>query len=599
MATPYVSAGAYTREIDQSLYVQQLSDTAIGVVGTAQWGPTNVPTLITSANQLVNTFGNPTGGRSDQDGGAGTPQHPMYYTLLQFFRKARRAWVVRVANSDIAAAVDLYATPDPSGSMGAATAVVKVRAKYTGSFGNNIRLRITAGTKGPAYRKLQVFVTSPKDATKMALTETFDNLTIADSAAADSWKTKTDASNYITASITVTGRQPDAVSGVIDPALVSVDPNAAGGPAGSALAAASPALVPGDTFYQLSGGDDGDAALTDADFTGTVDGGPNGGPSGLHCFDNAEAFVVNLVAVPGPQKRTNNDNRLSFDSGNSSAIVDGLINLCELRGDCMALIDPPFGLTPTGVAFWTNGDFDCSGVIGDSQFDGASIDSNLIAAYYPWVQLFDEFSGQNLYLPPSAFASEAIANTDFTTDPWFAPAGLNRARIDNAIRAERTLTLGERDYLYSGDPNIINPIATFQGTGLVIWGQRTMQRTHTSLDRINVRRMLLVLRKLISTALQSLVFEPNDPTMWRRFRGLVTPFLQAVQNRRGITQFRVIMDESTNTPDIIEQNMAVGKVFIQPTKTAEIIVVDFVLTPQGAAFQEIVNSLGGSVAGNV
>lgn len=586
MATPFVSPGAYTREIDQSLYVRQLSDTALGVVGTAQWGPLNTPTLITSADQLVRTFGNPTGLTTQVQDDGKTAQHPMYYTLLQFLRKARRAWVVRVAHSGSAvqSSVDLYEATAPTGSNDTA---IRVKAKYPGVYGDNIRLRITAGTKGATYRKLQVFLASPKDATKMSLVETFDNLTKDNPAvvlpdtdetdpntAADSWQSKINGvSQYIKVTQGSSTLQPDLVS--------------SSAPVTNDLAVVSPSLAIGDTYYQLSGGADGDVGLTDADLAGDLTSGPDNGPSGLHCFDNAEAFVVNVVAIPGPQKRVGSDHTRS---GMSSELVTELIDLCTLRQDCMGLIDPPFGLTPTQVAAWSNGDYNL-----DDTAEGQSINSNLLACYYPWVQIFDEFSGSKVYIPPSAFAAEAIANTDFTTDPWFAPAGLNRARVDNAIRAERTLTLGERDYLYSGDPNIINPIATFQGTGIVIWGQRTMQRTATSLDRINVRRMLLLLRKLISTALQSLVFEPNDPVLWRRFRGLVTPFLQAVQNRRGITNFRVVMDESTNTPDVIEQNMCVGKIFIQPTKTAEIIVVDFVLTPQGAQFDEIVNSLGGSV----
>jgi len=137
-----------------------------------------------------------------------------------------------------------------------------------------------------------------------------------------------------------------------------------------------------------------------------------------------------------------------------------------------------------------------------------------------------------------------------------------------------------------GQGNAINPLRTFAGTGVVIWGQRTLQRVSTALDRINVRRMLLTLRKLIANSVVPLVFEPDDPVLWREFRALVTPLLTHVQQHRGIKEFRVICDETTNTPDMVEQGVMVGKIFIKPVKSAEIIQVDFVITPQGTDFSE-------------
>jgi len=584
MATAFVSPGVFVREIDQSLYVRQLSDTSLGVVGTASWGPVNEPQLITSVNQLLNTFGPPLG--LDTSNAYGTAVHPMINTVMRYLRKGRRAWVVRVegsgSNSAVEANVDLYAIAG-SGSGPS----IAVNAKHGGTYGNQIRLRISNGTI-TGRKKLTVYLGSPNDAAVLQQVETFDNLKKTNEAATattstdvDSWLTKI---NGVSAYIEVAQggditNQPDNVN--------QSEPASAGLQDASDLTNSADQLDTNDTFYSFANGADGVGQVSDSDFIGTPTGGPNGQPSGLHCFDNAEAFVVNVLAVPGAQKHFNSTEHIR--PGHTSAIVNALQSVCLIRQDSMALVDPPIALTPTQVAHWHNGDFNLDGTD-----ESAAFNSNLLALHYPWVQVFDEFTGTNVYLPPSAFVAEAIANTDFVSDPWFAPAGLNRARIEAAIKAERTLTQGERDFLYSGG-NVINPIATFQGTGLVIWGQRTMQRQATALDRINVRRMLLILRKLIATACQSLVFEPNDATLWRRFRGLVSPFLEAVQNRRGITQFRVICDETTNTPDVIEQNQMIGKIFIQPTKTAEILVIDFVLTPQGAQFQEIVQSLGGSV----
>lgn len=237
-----------------------------------------------------------------------------------------------------------------------------------------------------------------------------------------------------------------------------------------------------------------------------------------------------------------------------------------------------------------------NGLRGEDYDPTFALDSSYAALFWPWCQINDSYnsvntplgvSGQKLYLPPSAFAAEAIAFTDYVSDPWFAPAGLSRGRITGITKVQYTPNQGDRDILYS-EGNAVNSIATFSQTGVAIWGQRTLQRTPTALDRINVRRLMIYLREQIRAASLRLVFEPNTPSMWRRFTGIVEPFLRSVKNRQGVIDYKIVMDSSTNPPEVVEQNMARGIIYIKPTKTAEIIVLDFVVTNQSSNFDETV-----------
>jgi len=172
---------------------------------------------------------------------------------------------------------------------------------------------------------------------------------------------------------------------------------------------------------------------------------------------------------------------------------------------------------------------------------------------------------------------------DKVAHPWFAPAGLNRGGIDTAIQAERKLTNDNRDTLYESN---INPIATFPGQGVTVFGQKTLQKKASALDRINVRRLLIALKKFIASTSRFLVFEQNNSATRRRFLNIVNPFMEQVQSNSGLTAFRVVMDDTNNTPDVIDRNILFGQIFVQPTRTAEFIVLDFTLQPTGATFPE-------------
>jgi phage tail sheath protein FI len=188
-----------------------------------------------------------------------------------------------------------------------------------------------------------------------------------------------------------------------------------------------------------------------------------------------------------------------------------------------------------------------------------------------------------MWVPPSVVMPGIIAYSDRVSEPWFAPAGLNRGGITEAIEAYTRLTQDERDDLYE---NRINPIASFPNEGVVAWGQKTLQAKPSALDRINVRRLLIALKKFIASSSRYLVFENNTAVTRNRFLNIVNPYLESVQQRQGLYSFKVIMDESNNTPDVIDRNILYGQIYIQPAKAAEFVVLDFNILPTGAAFPE-------------
>jgi hypothetical protein len=268
---------------------------------------------------------------------------------------------------------------------------------------------------------------------------------------------------------------------------------------------------------------------------------------------NPEEYDINLLAVPG----------CSVDS----SIGTYATSMAEDRADTFYIGDfPSTQSTATGAASVT-----------------PSLDSNYAATYWPYVKIFDAENSTYVTIPPTPQVLEAIAYTDTVAYPWFAPAGMNRGLITDAVSVEYKMTLADRDILYAAK---VNPIAFFPGQGIAIWGQKTLQTRTTSLDRINVRRMLLYVRKIIATSSKYLVFEQNDEKTWNRFKSMVQPILDLIKRKQGLYDFRVVMDATINTPDIIDRNELVGAIYLKPTKTAEVITLTFNILNSGAVFDE-------------
>jgi hypothetical protein len=275
----------------------------------------------------------------------------------------------------------------------------------------------------------------------------------------------------------------------------------------------------------------------------------------INAISNPDEFDINMLVIPGLIHKLH------------SSVTTFAKDMCEDRQDTFYVMDA----VEKGISISTTTN------------TVAAFDSNYVATYYPWVKILDSDKNKPVWVPPSVVLPGVIAFNDQVAAEWFAPAGLNRGGLTNVIKAETRLTRTERDDLYEGR---VNPIATFPGQGVTVFGQKTLQAKPSALDRINVRRLLIAVKKFIASSTRYLVFEQNSSATRNRFLSIVNPYLESIQQRQGLYAFKVIMDETNNTPDIIDRNILLGEIFLQPTKTAEFIVLDFNILPTGAAFPE-------------
>jgi hypothetical protein len=273
----------------------------------------------------------------------------------------------------------------------------------------------------------------------------------------------------------------------------------------------------------------------------------------LDTISNSDEFDINMVALPGIVHSLH------------SPITSYAKTMVEDRGDAFFVMD--------SVGLNDNISTAISTVEG--------FDSNYVATYYPWVKILDMDRNKPVWVPPSVVLPGVLAFNDRVAAEWFAPAGLNRGGLTEVIEVKTRLTHSERDELYEAR---INPIAVFPSTGVCVWGQKTLQGRPSALDRINVRRLLIAAKKFIASATRYLVFEQNTTQTRTRFLNIVTPYLESIQQRQGLYAFRVIMDESNNTPDIIDRGILYGQLYLQPARTAEFIILDFNIQSTGAAF---------------
>jgi phage tail sheath protein FI len=273
----------------------------------------------------------------------------------------------------------------------------------------------------------------------------------------------------------------------------------------------------------------------------------------INLLANKDDYQYNVLLTPG-----------LWNSGHTSQVTSIISNV-ESRGDAIYVVDPvSYGSTSTLATT-----------------EAQTRNTSYAAMYWPWVQVVDPDSGQRVWVPASTVVGGVYAYNDSVSEPWFAPAGINRGGLSQVIQAERKLPQATRDTLYEGK---INPIATFPGTGVVVYGQKTLQTRPSALDRVNVRRLLIALKSYISQVANTLVFEQNSVATRNNFLAQVNPYLENVQQRQGLFAFKVIMDASNNTADVIDRNQLIGQIYVQPTKTAEFIYLDFIVTPTGATF---------------
>ena len=273
----------------------------------------------------------------------------------------------------------------------------------------------------------------------------------------------------------------------------------------------------------------------------------------VSALSNADEFDINMVVTPGVIRRLH------------TSVATNVLDMVEERNDCFYIMDT------TSV----------NDSISLATTQSEAVDSNMTATYYPWIKTIDVNTNKLIAVPPSVLLPGVFASNDRVAAEWFAPAGLNRGGLVGAVSVLNRLTQSEKDTLYEAK---VNPIVQFPGQGIVVFGQKTLQDKPSALDRINVRRLLLTVRKYIASTSRYLVFEQNTSETRNRFLNIVNPYLESIQQRQGLYAFRVVMDDSNNTPDVIDRNIMKGAIYLQPTKTAEFIQIDFNILPTGAAF---------------
>jgi uncharacterized protein len=273
----------------------------------------------------------------------------------------------------------------------------------------------------------------------------------------------------------------------------------------------------------------------------------------INLFGNPEAYTFNILFTPG-----------LLNDSHPTQITNIILNT-QNRGDNLFVLD----LTSY------------SGVITTAITQAQSRDTSYAATYWPWVRIIDPSTGKQVYVPASTVIPGVYAFNDKVAAPWFAPAGINRGGLSTVLQAQYKLTQANRDALYA---NNINPIATLPKQGVVVYGQKTLQKAASALDRVNVRRLMIEMKNYIRQIADTVVFEQNTIATRNSFVARVTPFLEAIQQKQGLYAYKIVMDDSNNGPAVIDNNQLVGQIYIQPTRTAEFISLDFILLPTGAEF---------------
>jgi hypothetical protein len=584
MAEKILSPGVFQNESDQSLVQRGVLGTATAIVGPTVKGLPLVPTYVTTYTEFAAKFG------ETFKSGSYYYEYLTSQAAREFFNNGGQTLLVTRVISGISN-VSTFA----SSSVTASTAAVANETSFvleTITWGDimnnsgsitagalasgsafNVRWEVTNVNTGSGTFNLAVRAGNDNDAQKNYL-ETWPNLSLdpnlpnyisrvvgdikqvyrVDATTSLPYIEYTgsfaNASQYIRVK-SVTNPQVDSIDNYGYFKSGSVIPNGSG----ATYAGGLPALGSGSIGGAFTGGTAATStvqlmneSITAANIQGFA---ANDYINAFNLLANRDEYRFNVLLAPG----------VTLDN----TAVSTMIATVEGRGDSIAIIDTKaYGNTVTAATIAASGQ-----------------SSNYAATYWPWVQLYNSNLGKAVWCPPSTVMGGVLAFNDQVAQPWFAPAGINRGGVPNVLRAERRLSQTDRDTLYSAN---VNPLATFPSEGVVVFGQKTLQRKPTALDRVNVRRLLLALKDYIGGVSRNLVFEQNTNVTRNRFLAQVNPYLESVVQRQGLYAYKVVMDDTNNTPDVIDRNQLVGQIYIQPTKTAEFIILNFNILPTGATF---------------
>jgi hypothetical protein len=580
MAESLISPGVLSREQDRSFIAPAALEAGAAFVGPAVKGPTFEPTVVTSYGDYQRTFG------TTFESGSSKYEFLTSLAVKSYFEQGgTSALVTRVvsgsftgATNTAIAAVDAGAAPFTIQTLGKGallnnatgsgdTGGLNSDGSLVSGSSDNIRWEISNVDTSAGTFSLSIRRGDDNNKSKTVL-ESFNDLSLDPNSEGyiakvigDQYKSLNTGADgtYLSTVGTYVNRSKYIRVASVDRLTLNYLSNDGINVRDNAYTGSLPSAQSG-SFYGASGNnfqhDEPNkhfSEITNANTQGLV---ASNYENAFGLLTNQDEYVFNIISAPG----------LIYNYGDHKVQLDSMISLAQDRGDCIAVVDlSPYGSTVAGAAG-----------------HAAVLNSSYAAAYWPWVQMGSS-TGKLEFAPASVVIPGVYAFTDSAAAPWFAPAGLTRGGIPNVIQAERKLTRAHRDTLYAAN---VNPIATFPGSGISVFGQKTLQKKKSALDRVNVRRLLIDLKKFLGDQAKTLVFEQNTIATRNTFLANVNPYLESVVQRQGLYAYRVVMDDSNNTADVIDRNQLVGQIYIQPAKTAEFITLDFVIQPTGATLGE-------------
>ena len=582
MAETLISPGVLARENDISFIAPSAIEAGAAILGPTVKGPVEEPTKVTSYAQYVNVFG------TTFPSGSTKQEFLTSIAVKSYFNQGGNSVIVTrvvtgsfgTASNTTVAADDDGAAPFTLSTLGKGSIYNNVTGSSYNEVGydensdgsiksgsaDNLRWEIVNQDKVNGTFGLLIRRGDDNSKNKIIL-ETWNDLSLdpnsenyIESVIGNQSKSKAvDAGQYYitTAGEYINKSKYIRVSGVARQTLdflANDGINVRVATSTGSLPTAQSGSFHGATGDNVVGGATRDKYF--GDINGTDTQGLTGAcySDAISILGNQDEYVYNIISAPG----------LLYEFGDHKTSLDSIISTAESRGDAIAVIDVQnYGAT-----------------VANATGTAGTLNSSYAATYWPWLQT-QSATGKNVWIPASVVIPGVYAFTDGAAAPWFAPAGLTRGGLGNVIQAERKLTRSQRDTLYNAN---VNPIATFPGSGISVFGQKTLQKKKSALDRVNVRRLLIDLKKFLGDVGKTLVFEQNTIATRNGFLATVNPYLESVVQRQGLYAYRIVMDDSNNTPDTIDRNQLIGQVFIQPAKTVEFVVLDFTIEPTGATF---------------
>jgi len=567
MANFSASPGVSLNEIDNTFISPIPVKVGAAIVGPTVKGPVEIPIVVTSYSDYKNRFG------GSLISGSDTYSYLTSIAAYNYFNNGGETLLVARAASGSFTAATSTTIPNSISATSSSFALETISegiimnssgtlsadGSLAGGTDDNVRWEITNSNTGSGT--FNVLVRQGNDRTnKKVVLESFTNVNldpnspryiasvIGDQVVSyNSTENQIDItagsfpnnSRYVRVkNITPTPNYLDNSGTAVTAYTASIPVNGSG-----SFSGATGDVAPGANFYENINSTNTQGLVSD-NYTNMI-----------NLLSNKDDYSFNVLLTPG----------LVNSAATHTSVISSAITNTQLRGDSIYVVDM--------VGY--------DGTLAEAVTQAQTRDNSYAATYWPWLQIQDPETAKRVWVPASTMIGGVYAHTDKSFAPWFAPAGINRGGLGSVIRAKNKLSQANRDELYS---NNVNPIATFPRKGIVVFGQKTLQKAASALDRVNVRRLLIELKTFIGQTADNLVFEQNTITTRNSFLAQVNPYLESIKQKQGLYAFKVVMDDTLNTPDVIDRNQLIGQIYIQPTRTAEFINLDFILQPTGAEF---------------